>query len=62
LIIIKFHASGHASESELEWMIDKIDPDIIILVHTEKPDWFKIRYGDKAKILKKGERIIIRMQ
>ena len=52
-----FHASGHASENELEWIIDKIDPDIIIPVHTENLEWFKERYEDKAKILKKGEKL-----
>jgi ribonuclease J len=55
-----FHASGHASEDELEWIVDKIDPDIIIPVHTENPEWFKRRYGGKAKLLKKGERLIIK--
>ncbi|HEA70346.1 MAG TPA: hypothetical protein ENH98_00305, partial [archaeon] len=33
-----FHASGHASEDELVYIIDTIDPDIIIPVHTEKPE------------------------
>jgi ribonuclease J len=54
-----FHASGHASEDELEWIIDKIDPEILIPVHTENLDWFRERYGDKAKILPKGEKLIL---
>ncbi|MFX0138240.1 MAG: MBL fold metallo-hydrolase RNA specificity domain-containing protein, partial [Candidatus Hodarchaeota archaeon] len=54
-----FHASGHASEDEIEWMIDKIDPDILIPIHTENLDWFKERYGYKAKILKKGEKFTL---
>lgn len=54
-----FHASGHASENELEWIIDMIDPEIIIPLHTENLDWFKERYEDKAKILEKGEKLII---
>lgn len=54
-----FHASGHASGHELEWIIDKIDPEIIIPVHTENLDWFKERYEDKAKILKKGEKFTV---
>lgn len=52
-----FHASGHASENELEWIIDRIDPDIIIPVHTENSDWFREHFKDKAKILKKGEKL-----
>ncbi|MFX0043618.1 MAG: MBL fold metallo-hydrolase RNA specificity domain-containing protein, partial [Candidatus Hodarchaeota archaeon] len=54
-----FHASGHASENELEWIIDKINPKMIIPVHTENLDWFKERYRDKAKILRKGEKLIL---
>ncbi|KKL09781.1 hypothetical protein LCGC14_2562420 [marine sediment metagenome] len=54
-----FHASGHASENELEWIINKIDPDIIIPVHTENLEWFKERYEDKAKLLKRGEMFIV---
>lgn len=38
-------------------MIDKIDPEIIIPVHTENLEWFKERYENKAKILKKGEKL-----
>lgn len=33
-------------------------PDIIIPCHTEYVEWFKERYGKKAKILKKGEKYI----
>jgi mRNA degradation ribonuclease J1/J2 len=44
---------------KLDWIIDKIDPDSIIHVHTENLDWFKECYEDKAKILKKGKKIII---
>jgi len=35
------HASGHLSKDELIEVIEKIDPDIIIPVHTENPMWFK---------------------
>ena len=48
------HASGHASKSDLQWAIDTIDPDYIIPVHTENPDWFKDNY-DNAILLKDGE-------
>ncbi|GAI85288.1 unnamed protein product [marine sediment metagenome] len=53
------YITNHASEDELEWMIETIDPDIIIPVHTENLEWFKERYGDKAKILEKGKKLII---
>jgi ribonuclease J len=35
-----YHASGHASPDHLRWMIEQIDADVIIPVHTEKPEWF----------------------
>jgi len=35
-----YHASGHASKEDIEWVIDRIDPDLIIPVHTESPQWF----------------------
>jgi ribonuclease J len=35
-----YHASGHASTSDLEHVISEIDPDVIIPVHTENPTWF----------------------
>ena len=54
-----YHASGHASEDEIVWIIDTIDPDVIIPVHTENREWFKERYGDRAKLLEKGEVILI---
>jgi len=35
-----FHASGHASKSDLVHAIETIDPDYIILVNIENPNWF----------------------
>ena len=35
-----YHASGHASVSDLEHVISEIDPEVIIPVHTENPIWF----------------------
>ena len=41
-----FHASGHASGEEIVGLIERVDPDIIIPVHTEKPIWFKERFDN----------------
>ncbi|MCA6214585.1 MULTISPECIES: MBL fold metallo-hydrolase [Thermococcus] len=49
------HASGHISREELEKVIDEIDPDYIIPVHTESPEWFKERWNEKVVMLKDGE-------
>ena len=48
------HASGHISEEELAKVIEEIDPDYIIPVHTENPSWFKKRF-DNVVLLKEGE-------
>jgi mRNA degradation ribonuclease J1/J2 len=34
------HASGHASGEDITWAIDQIDPDYIVLNHTEARDRF----------------------
>lgn len=36
----RFHASGHASREDITWVIDQIDPDHIVPIHTEARDWF----------------------
>ncbi|MCA6214505.1 ribonuclease J [Thermococcus bergensis] len=48
------HASGHVSREELEKVIDEIDPDYIIPVHTESREWFKENWEEKTVILKNG--------
>jgi len=35
-----YHASGYASAAELLKIIEDIDPDIVLLVHTEDPEFF----------------------
>ena len=52
-----YHASGHASEEEIRNMIDTIDPETIIPVHTTNPDWFAQNFEEKTKILKNGDSI-----
>ncbi|MDK2854413.1 MAG: ribonuclease [Thermococcaceae archaeon] len=49
------HASGHISKEELEKIIDEIDPDYIIPVHTESPEWFKVRWDEKVVVVKDGD-------
>jgi len=47
-----FHASGHASREDLIWVINEIDPDIIIPIHTDNPKWFAKNF---EKLLKNGQ-------
>ena len=35
-----YHASGHASKGDLRWIIEQVDPDVIIPVHTTSHEWF----------------------
>ncbi len=49
-----YHASGHASQEDLKKVIEIIDPDYIIPVHTENPLWFRKNF-DNTKIIRNGE-------
>ncbi len=53
-----FHASGHASKSDLIWAIETVDPEYIIPVHTENPIWFKENFSNVI-LLKEGEEVVI---
>jgi ribonuclease J len=49
------HASGHVSREELRKVIEEIDPDYVIPVHTEKPELFKWAFGEKVVLVKNEE-------
>ena len=36
----RFHASGHASREDITWVIDQVDSDYIVPIHTEAREWF----------------------
>ena len=52
-----YHASGHASPEDLKKIIDTIDPDIIIPVHTINSMWFTENYQERVRIVRNGESI-----
>jgi ribonuclease J len=54
----KAHCSGHAGKSDLEYAIKKINPDILIPIHTQNPEEFK-KIHDNVKIPEKGGTIKI---
>ena len=55
-IFIKgYHASGHASEKDIRRVIDTIDPEIVIPIHTENPEWFSENF-ENAMILEEGKK------
>jgi len=41
----KLHASGHANGVEISDMLEKINPIMIIPIHTEKPEYLKERFS-----------------
>jgi ribonuclease J len=56
-----YHASGHASKEEIAKIIDDIDPDVIIPVHTTKSEWFEEHFGGShsVKLLRNGEKFVL---
>ncbi len=42
----QIHASGHASGPEIQEMINKIKPKLLVPVHTEKPELFRNPAGE----------------
>jgi ribonuclease J len=52
----RYHASGHASAPDLAWIIDQVDPDILIPVHTKNHQWFADTFSN-VRIMKDGERL-----
>ena len=51
--IISLHTSGHADEKDFDKLIKKVEPEIIIPVHTENSEWFK-RYENCEVICDKN--------
>ncbi len=49
-----YHASGHASMDALRWMIEQIDPDIVIPVHTLSKVWFEENF-ENTVVLHDGD-------
>ena len=47
--IISLHTSGHADKKDFDKLIKKVEPKIIIPVHTENSEWFK-RY-EKCEVI-----------
>jgi ribonuclease J len=50
----RFHASGHASREDITWVIDQIDPDHIVPIHTEARDWFDKNF-ENVLLVNEGE-------
>jgi ribonuclease J len=55
------HASGHASRADISEMIRKIDPEVLVPVHTENRGWFEQEFGGERKVIlaEPGHRIAL---
>ena len=49
-----FHASGHLSQNDLIKVIEEIDPDKIIPIHTQHPEWFRATFPKTVTIPSDG--------
>ena len=47
--IVEFHTSGHADEETIRMLVEEVNPDYIIQVHTENAVWFE-RFGECSVI------------
>jgi len=46
-----YHCSGHAPADDLEKIILTIDPEILLPVHTEDPQWFKDKFANSFQVI-----------
>jgi len=46
-----FHCSGHITVQELEGMIREINPEILVPIHTQDPQWFQRKFGDSFEVI-----------
>ena len=55
-----YHASGHADAAALEKVIEEIGAKQIMPVHTEHPEWFEQRWGDRLVMAREGVAVGVR--
>ena len=59
--VFHIHSSGHATPIDLREIIERVDPEYVIPIHTLRPRLMKNFLGDKYKwiLASKGEEIVI---
>jgi len=45
-----FYGSGHLSQNDLVKVIDEINPDKIIPIHTQQPEWFTDHFDNVSHV------------
>lgn len=54
------HTSGHASRDDLKFIVDTVKPDVIIPIHTDKPEIFmQLCPDNKVVIAEDGKEIVL---
>jgi len=53
LPLFRVHSPGHASETEILSMAKEINPEILLPIHTQIPERFKVAHNN-VTILEKG--------
>ena len=46
----RYHASGHASGEDIAWVIEQVDPDWIVPIHTKARGWFAERFENAVMV------------
>ncbi len=54
-----YHASGHIDGPGMEWLIDTINPERIVPVHSQKRSWFEERWPEKTVRADYGVRLTL---
>ena len=52
------HCSGHASAKDIEKMVKRVKPDVLIPIHTANPELFADFHSD-VRVVDPGERIAV---
>jgi ribonuclease J len=55
-----YHASGHIDGPALEELIEQIGAERVLPVHTETPEWFEKRWGQRVLVTACGVETVVR--
>lgn len=51
------HVTGHMSQEETTYLINRINPDVLIPIHTLYPEWFRDMFKGDVLIFERGEKL-----
>ena len=49
--------SGHAYQRDLKKIVDRMNPSMIVPIHTDFPEKFRDHFGDSVRIARDGQPI-----